>query len=251
MKAVTILSGGMDSTTLAFAISSQHGGDEEGAIDQHFLSFNYGQKHKKELLCAAQIAKLLQCKHDIIDLSSVAPLLKGSALTDSQEVTMPEGFYAEENMRLTVVPNRNAMMLSIAWAVAIGEKADYVYYGAHAGDHYIYPDCRQEFVEQLSEAFFLGTYGLQDTVEFGKPQAIIAPFINIDKTEILKRGLKMGVPYELTWTCYKGGEVACGVCGSCCERLHSFYLNGVEDPLPYADRTSWKKAVEEHTGSSL
>lgn len=242
-KAVTILSGGMDSATLAFAIASQHGGDDDSYIQQHLLSFYYGQKHKKELLSAKAIANFLKCQHDIIDISSVSPFLKGSSLTD--KVDMPEGFYAEENMRLTVVPNRNAMMLSIAWAVAVGEQADVVYYGAHAGDHYIYPDCRQEFVEHLTTAFLSGTYGEgqeYDAEGIARiPRAIIAPFINIDKTEILKRGLKMNVPYELTWTCYKGGEVACGVCGSCQERLEAFQLNGVEDPLPYVTRKLVKK----------
>jgi 7-cyano-7-deazaguanine synthase len=239
-KAVTILSGGMDSATLAFAISSIHGSDEEDQITQHFISFNYGQKHKKELLYAAQIARLLNSKHDIIDISSITPLLKGSSLTD--DVEMPEGFYAEENMRLTVVPNRNAMMLSMAWAVAIAEKADMVYYGAHHGDHYIYPDCRSEFVSAISDAFRVGTYGEKaDDPPSETPQMVIAPFINIDKAEILKRGLKMGVPYELTWTCYKGGDIACGVCGSCQERLEAFHLNDVEDPLPYVSRKLIKK----------
>lgn len=240
-KAVTILSGGMDSATLAFAIASQHGGDEEEYIQQHFISFDYGQKHKKELLSAKAIAGLLKCQHDIIDISAVSPFLKGSALTDEKNVEMPEGFYAEENMRLTVVPNRNAMMLSIAWAVAVGEQSQYVYYGAHRGDHFVYPDCRPEFVDSLSYAFRIGTYGIDRNIMEEKTKEIIAPFIEIDKTEILKRGLLMSVPYELTWTCYRGGDTACGTCGSCQERLESFYLNGIEDPLPYATRKLIKK----------
>jgi 7-cyano-7-deazaguanine synthase len=228
---VTILSGGMDSATLAYAIQSS---DYKEGVTQHFISFNYGQKHVRELICAAEIARLVGGQHDVIDLKSVAPLLKGSSLTDTDNVAMPEGFYAEENMRLTVVPNRNAMMLSIAWAAAIADQADFVYYGAHAGDHFIYEDCRIEFVEALSDAFRFGTHG-------ELPHAVVAPFINIDKAEILKRGLKMNVPYEKTWTCYKGGDIACGVCGSCQERLWAFNQNNAADPLSYDSRKLYKK----------
>jgi 7-cyano-7-deazaguanine synthase len=222
MKAITILSGGMDSATLAYQIASE-------GTEQHFLSFNYGQRHVKELECAAAVAKSLNCKHDIIDLRSITHLLTGSALTDTQAVPMPEGFYAEENMRLTVVPNRNAMMLSVAWAVGISEKVDFVSFGAHAGDHFIYEDCRQDFVDKLSAAFSSGTHG-------DLPVKIIAPFILLDKTGILKLGFDLKVPYEKTWTCYKGEEKACGVCGSCQERLEAFHLNGIEDPLQYETR---------------
>jgi 7-cyano-7-deazaguanine synthase len=238
LKTITILSGGMDSTTLAYYVSKAFSvtnfghGYQDHEIEQHFLSFNYGQKHKKELAYAAMTAKELGCRHDVIDISSVTPFLKGSSLTDS--VTMPKGFYAEENMRLTVVPNRNAMMLSIAWAVAVGEQADYVLYGAHAGDHFIYEDCRPEFVEALSKAFRLGTHGQY-------PYKIVGPFLEMDKTAILKKGIELKVPYENTWTCYNGGDLACGVCGSCQERLESFALNGVEDPLPYVTRKLIKK----------
>lgn len=229
MKVVTIISGGMDSATLAYVVQDLNPG-----VEQHFLSFNYGQKHVKELGCAAEIAKSLNSKHQVIDLSAVGPLLKGSALTDSSNVSMPEGFYAEENMRLTVVPNRNAIMLSIAWGVAVGEKAEYVYYGAHAGDHFIYEDCRPEFVDALSKAFRLGTHG-----EF--PTRINAPFLGIDKADILRRGFKLNVPYEKTWTCYKGGDIACGKCGSCQERLWAFEQVGREDPIQYESRKIYAK----------
>lgn len=236
-KAVTILSGGMDSTTLAYLVAKQI------KDEQHFISFNYGQRHVKELECAKAIAKELECPHDIIDLSSVGPHLKGSALTDSEKVDMPEGYYAEENMRLTVVPNRNAIMLSIAWGIAVGEQASVVYYGAHAGDHFIYEDCRIEFVEALTNAFKIGTHG-------HLPGSICAPFYDIDKTGILEAGMGLGVPYEKTWTCYKGQDLACGVCGSCCERLAAFAAIGKEDPLVYKDRVSWKGFVAEHTSST-
>jgi len=230
MKGITILSGGMDSATLAYF-------NADRGIDQAFISFDYGQKHVKELSSAGVIAAKLRCTHRVVDLKSVTPLLKGSALTDDKNVNMPEGFYAEENMRLTVVPNRNAMMLSIAWAAGIAEQADIVYYGAHAGDHYIYEDCRPEFVASLSHAFLLGTHGL-------KPSGIMAPFIEMDKAQILKVGLELKVPYESTWTCYKGRTVACGVCGSCQERLEAFAKAGIDDPLPYENRRLIPKRAE-------
>jgi len=234
-NAVTILSGGLDSTTLAFHVA------DEG-IKQHFLSFNYGQKHKKELRSAKKIAKLLGCKHDIINLSKVGPFLKGSALTDSTSVSMPEGYYAEENMRLTVVPNRNAIMLSVAWGVAIGEQAEAVYYGAHGGDHEIYEDCRPEFISALGQAFKLGTHG-------NFPFVLSAPFSTMTKADIIKLGIKLKVPFKKTWTCYQGGKLACGTCGSCTERLHSFHLAGIEDPIKYTDREYWKKAVLERVSA--
>lgn len=215
----------MDSATLAYTVANL-------GFEQHFLSFNYGQKHVRELTCASEICKFLVGTHDIIDLSNVGPRLKGSALTD--KVDMPKGYYAEENMRLTVVPNRNAIMLSIAWGIAVGEKADVVYYGAHAGDHFIYEDCRPEFVEALSKAFRLGTHG-------SYPARIEAPFLNIDKAQILQKGIAMKVPYEKTWTCYTGGTIACGKCGSCQERLWAFEQVGVEDPLPYESRKVYSK----------
>lgn len=223
MKAVTILSGGMDSATLAYGVN-------RSLNEQHLISFYYGQKHSKELERAAAIASFLKSPHHIINLSDVGPLLKGSALTDN--IPMPEGHYAEENMRLTVVPNRNAIMLSIAYGIAIGEVADYVYFGAHAGDHYIYPDCRPEFVDALNLALQSGN---QTNI------AILAPFIHLDKAQILAKGLEMKVPYEHTWTCYKGTEKACGVCGSCQERLWAFYQNNATDPLPYASRKLFAK----------
>jgi len=229
MHAITIISGGMDSATLAYHVNSFKN------CTQHFLSFNYGQKHGKELECAKKIAATLKGQHDVIDLTSITHLLKGSALTDS--VSMPEGYYAEETMRLTVVPNRNAIMLSIAWATGIAEKAAYVFYGAHAGDHFIYEDCRPEFVEKLSSAFSKGTHG-------PFPYDIRAPFLHHDKAQILREGIKLKVPYEDTWTCYQGGEVSCGKCGSCQERLWAFSENGIEDPLPYATRKLIKKGEQ-------
>lgn len=225
IKAVTIISGGMDSVTLAHDLKAQ-------GYDQHLISFNYGQRHKKELKYAHEAAVDLGCKHDIIMLDSVKRLFTGSSLTDSS-ISVPEGHYAADTMKATIVPNRNAIMLSIAWGVAISDGADVVAYGAHAGDHNVYPDCRQEFVVSLQAALQIGT---ETYIQFARP------YIGISKTDILKLGLALGVDYSKTWSCYQGGEVACGRCGTCTERLESFSQVGQEDPIPYLDREFWKTA---------
>jgi len=185
------------------------------------LSFNYGQKHKKELLCAAKTCKKLKLEHKIVDLSGIKDLLK-SALTTNQAI--PEGHYADPNMKLTVVPNRNMIMLSIATGYAISNGAKRVFFGAHGGDHAIYPDCRAEFIRQLTMATEICDY---------IPVTIEAPYINRNKTDIVKLGLLMGVPYQDTWTCYKGRKLACGKCGSCVERLEAFTKNNIKDPIKY------------------
>lgn len=221
MKAVAIVSGGLDSVTLAHLLQSQ-------GFDLHLLSFNYGQRHKKELEFAQKCAERLQVEHRIVDLSSVGDLLKGSALTDDLEV--PEGHYADETMRLTVVPNRNAIMLSIAygWAVSLG--ADVVGVGVHSGDHAIYPDCRPAFIDAFDMMENLATLG------FGSPNLHLeAPFVTMSKEHIVVLGTGLGVPYEETWSCYKGGDLHCGKCGTCYERREAFQLAEVPDPTVYED----------------
>jgi len=214
-KAVIILSGGMDSTTLLYDIKNK-------GRDVYALSFNYGQRHKKELKCAIATCKKLNVPHKIINLKvlgEVAP----SALT-RKEQKVPEGHYEAENMKQTVVPNRNMVMLSLATAYAIGIGATELYYGAHAGDHAIYPDCRKEFVESMADTIALCDW---------KKVKLIVPYLNIDKGDILKRGKKLGVDYSLTWTCYSGRKKACGKCGSCQERLEGFTKAKMVDPIPY------------------
>lgn len=219
-KAVSIISGGMDSVTLAYHLR------KEGYGEQIMLSFNYGQRHKKELGYAAKIANLMGVEHRVIDLSALTPHLKGSALTD--DIAVPEGHYAAPNMKLTVVPNRNAVMLSIAYAVAVAERADVVATGVHAGDHPIYPDCRDEFIRAFDVMERIATDG------YAKPTLrLYAPFVNIGKHDIVALGNELGVPYELTWSCYKGGELHCGKCGTCVERKEAFELAGVPDPTSY------------------
>jgi len=202
MKSIVILSGGMDSTTLLCDMVSK-------GYEIKALSFNYGQKHKKELEYAKKTCTELKIEHKIIDLTNITSLLSNSSLINP-DVKVPEGHYAAENMKSTVVPNRNMIMLAIAIGYAENEKYDNVAIANHAGDHTIYPDCRDEFIQALSLAGYLGT--------FNKIK-LYAPYTNITKTDIAEIGVKLGIDYDrLTWSCYKGGEEPCGKCGTCVER---------------------------------
>lgn len=214
-KVVVIYSGGMDSfTVLHKAVQAGH--------DVYALSFNYGQRHVKELQCAAQVCQELGIKHKIVDISAINQLLAGSSLTDN--IDIPEGHYAADNMKSTVVPNRNMILLSLAVGYAVSLGASQVYYGAHSGDHFIYPDCRPEFVQKMHDVCQIANY---------EPVAIVSPYLSQTKIDILADGLAMGLDYSKTWTCYNGREKACGKCGSCQERLEAFALNKAVDPLPY------------------
>ncbi len=217
MKTVLIYSGGLDSTTLLYALKAE-------GRDLKALSINYGQRHSRELEFAKNICAKLGVEHRTVDLSTLKPLLGGSSQTDSN-VEVPEGHYAAENMKLTVVPNRNMLMLSVAAAWAISEKADTIAYAAHSGDHAIYPDCRPEFVDALNGALALADW---------HKVSIERPFINITKGGIVKLGAKLGVPYADTWSCYKGKEEHCGACGTCVERREAFVEAGVADPTKYS-----------------
>jgi 7-cyano-7-deazaguanine synthase len=162
----------------------------------------------------------------VVDLSGVTRLLKGSALTD--EIPVPDGHYAASTMAITVVPNRNAMMLSIAYAVAVAEQAKVVAFGVHAGDHFIYPDCRPAFITAFDTMQRIAVEG------FGEPQLRLeAPFMHMSKDQIVQLGTSLQVPYSDTWSCYKGGEKHCGTCGTCVERKEAFELAGVPDPTKY------------------
>lgn len=218
-----ILSGGMDSTTLLYKAISE-------GYEVSVLSFNYGQRHLKELDVAKKTTELLGLSHKIIDLSSVNQVMAGSSLT--REIDVPEGHYADENMKLTVVPNRNMIMLSIAIAEAVSIEAEVVFFGAHSGDHDIYPDCRKEFVEAMSKVAEIANY---------HSVRVEAPFIDMDKGDILLLGKTLNVPYENTWTCYKGGEKSCGVCGSCAERILGFDKAQMVDPIEYVD--TWENVL--------
>jgi len=213
MKSVVVLSGGLDSTTILY-------GEKRIAEEVFAISFNYGQRHKKELDMAKATCEKLGVSHKIIDLSCIKELVSNSCLTSDIEV--PEGNYADENMKSTVVPNRNMIMASIAIAYAINIGADEVVLGVHSGDHAIYPDCRPEFIEALQKVAEVCDY---------KKIIVRAPFLYNDKGQIIEKGLEWVVDYSLTWTCYKGLDKPCGKCGSCRERAEAFENNGVIDPL--------------------
>ena len=220
MHTVAVVSGGMDSVTLAYKLAND--GD-----DLTLISFDYGQRHRKELAFAATCAERLGATHEIADLTSINRLLAGSSLT-SDEIEVPDGHYAEESMKITVVPNRNAIMISIAAGLAVSRNADRVAVGVHGGDHFIYPDCRPGFAEAMDKAISLGNEGFAPD-QFG----LITPFIDVSKTEIARIGDELGVPWTETWSCYKGGEIHCGTCGTCVERREAFHEAGVSDPTEY------------------
>jgi len=217
-RVVIIISGGIDSTTLFYRLIHEK-------KEIFALSYNYGQKHKKELECAKYNCQQFKIPHKIIDLTPLqnAQIFGESSLT-SEKLAVPEGNYTDVSMQSTVVPNRNMILLSMAIAYAISLNASTVYYGAHAGDHAIYPDCRPEFVQKMQEVAATCHY---------YPIHIEAPYLFITKTDILKEGITLNVDYSHTWTCYKGKEVACGKCGSCVERLEAFANNNIRDPLKY------------------
>lgn len=223
MKAVLIASGGMDSATLAYHYAEQ-------GYELLLAGFDYGQRHRRELQSLAALADSLPGAQARIISLPLRELLHGSALT-SDDVPVPDGHYAQETMKATVVPNRNAIMLSIATGIAVAENADLVATGVHAGDHFIYPDCRPDFFTPFAEAMKAGNDGFCPTGFH-----LEAPFISWTKADIAAHGFRLGVPYEITWSCYKGGEIHCGRCGTCVERIEAFLLAGVEDPTPYEDR---------------
>lgn len=216
-KVVVIYSGGMDSfTVLNRALAD---GKEVFA-----LTFDYGQKHVKEIDYAKQVCDRLDIPHKIIDITAINQLLSGSSLTD--DIDIPEGHYEEESMKSTVVPNRNMILLSLAVGYAVSVEASQVYYGAHSGDHAIYPDCRPEFVQKMNDVCQIANY---------EPVEIHSPYLHEDKGAILADGIRMNLDYSQTWTCYNGREKACGKCGACQERLEAFANNNATDPLVYED----------------
>ncbi|MFC3165219.1 7-cyano-7-deazaguanine synthase QueC [Ciceribacter thiooxidans] len=227
MKTIVVCSGGLDSVSLAHRIAAEH---ELLAL----ISFDYGQRHKKELDHAVDCAARLGVPHEIIDISGVGRHLSGSALTDAVDV--PDGHYAEDTMKVTVVPNRNAIMLAIAFGVAAARKADAVAVAVHGGDHFIYPDCRPGFIDAFQV--------MQDAALDGYAAVrLYAPYVNVSKADIVTDGARHGTPFERTWSCYKGGERHCGRCGTCVERREAFHLAGVSDPTDYQDPDFWVAAT--------
>lgn len=226
MKAMILFSGGLDSTTaLAMAVR------EYGAENCVALSIYYGQRHEKEIKCAKAIAKHYDVERYTLDVSKI---FKNSecALLKGRKEQIQNGSYdeqikiAEGEAVTTYVPYRNGLFLSVAASMALSLRCDEIYYGAHRDDAAgnAYPDCSEEFNTAISEAIYQGS---------GKKVKIIAPFIDKTKADIVSIGMKLDVPYELTWSCYKGGEKPCGKCGTCIDRIKAFEINGVKDPLKY------------------
>ncbi|MFU8866172.1 MAG: 7-cyano-7-deazaguanine synthase QueC [Rhodobacterales bacterium] len=227
MKTNVICSGGLDSVSLAHVIADQ------GALSR-LVSFDYGQRHRKELGYAAACALRLGVPHHLIDMRSIGASLTGSALTE--DIDVPDGHYAEETMRITVVPNRNAIMLSIAYGIAAANGDDAVATAVHGGDHFIYPDCRPSFTEAFDRMQRAALDGYAEV-------ALYTPFVHRTKADIVTEGAKVHTPFAETWSCYKGGALHCGRCGTCVERREAFDLAGVPDPTAYADPDFWRQAV--------
>ena len=209
-----ILSGGMDSVTMLYEYRDRI------ALA---LTFDYGSNHaRNEIACAKLHCKRLGIRQIVIPLDFMHQYFKSSLLEGADAI--PEGHYTSENMASTVVPFRNGIMLSIACGMAETNGLKYVMIANHGGDHTIYPDCRPEFIDSMSAAMTAGT----DT-----NVQIYAPYTNISKTDIARRGKILGIDYSETWSCYKGGEKHCGKCGTCVERREALRDAGIEDPTEY------------------
>ncbi len=217
MKLLSVLSGGMDSTT-ALAFAKDIGHEIFGAI-----SFAYGSKHnERERRAAINVAAFYDVKIECADLEFVARTFKSDLLVTGGDV--PEGHYADPSMKRTVVPFRNGIMLAIAAGYAESIGAEGILLGNHYGDHAIYPDCRKDFVEPMAEAIRAGTYA---------QIALVTPFTSWSKTDIARKGSELGVPFDMTYSCYNGRELHCGKCGTCVERKEAFLESGVTDVTVY------------------
>jgi 7-cyano-7-deazaguanine synthase len=224
MKTIVILSGGLDSTTLLYHIKN------EGRT-VHTLTFDYGQRHNRELKAAEEICRRTQTTQELVDLTSLRPLFGANALTDHR-VALPSGEYSNSTIGITTVPNRNMIMLSIAIGRAISLGFDAVAFGAHGGvNDVMYPDCSPDFVASIN-----ATAKTCDD----KAISILAPFVHWDKSMIVKRGHELAVPFALTWSCYEGNQVPCGQCGTCMDRKNAFDRAGLIDPLVAVDRLKEK-----------
>jgi len=215
-----VLSGGLDSTCALALVLVGH---DKAYV--RTVSFNYGQRHRKEVDAAKRVSDHVGVDHEV---RYIGGTLHGSALLSDVEV--PHGHYAASTMTQTVVQGRN--LLFAASAVALTDPGDTIYFGVHAGDHPVYPDCRPDFWHDLGEAV-AGAYEV----------LIETPFITKSKADLLGIGVGVGAPVGLTWSCYEGGEQHCGRCGTCVERAEAFYLAGIPDPTFYDDPDYWRQAV--------
>ncbi len=226
MKALVLVSGGLDSTTcLALAVK------EYGHENVVGLSIFYGQRHDKEIKAADAVCEYYKVEHITLDLSTMFQF-SDCALLQHSEVEIPEESYDKQLEKTdgkpvsTYVPFRNGLFLSSAAAIALSKGCSKIYYGAHADDAAgnAYPDCSSDFNNAMNTAIYEGS---------GKQLSIEAPFINKNKSGVVKLGMELGVPYELTWSCYEGHDKACGKCGTCIDRIAAFELNGIKDPIEY------------------
>ncbi len=216
---LVLLSGGLDSGVALLWAAHEH-------RVRLALSFNYGSNHaQRELECARLQATALGIPHRIIDLSSVSRYLSSALLNGADAV--PSASYEIENMKQTVVPFRNGIFLAIAAGIAESEECDGIVIAAHAGDHAIYPDCREEFMQAMQNAVTEGTYARLQ---------LLRPFIDKDKADIVRLGARLGINFAHTYSCYKGGNRHCGLCATCRERQQAFQQAGIEDPTVYESK---------------
>lgn len=223
MKALVLVSGGVDSTTCLGMAVSQYGKENVVA-----LSISYGQKHTKEVECAKAVTDYYGVEYLTLDLSTMFQFSDCSLLSHSDK-KIPHESYAKQLEETdgkpvsTYVPFRNGLFLSSAASIALSKDCSVIYYGAHSDDAAgnAYPDCSEVFNEAMNKAIYEGS---------GKQLHIEAPFVSLTKAQVVKKGLELKVPYELTWSCYEGGDTPCGVCGTCIDRAKAFAENGVEDP---------------------
>jgi len=217
MKVVVLVSGGMDSVTALYRAAKDH----EVVAG---LSFDYGSKHNhREIPFAKMHCEKLGIDHRTVSLDFMDQLFQSDLLKSGGEI--PEGHYEQDNMKQTVVPFRNGIMLSVAAGFAESIEANGLVIAAHSGDHAIYPDCREDFLKPMADAISAGTY-----VDL----EVMRPFVSMRKEDIATEGAKLGVDFSQTWSCYKGGEFHCGKCGTCVERIEAFDLAGLDDPTEYA-----------------
>jgi len=217
-KVAVLVSGGMDSVTALYDASEKY-----RVICG--MSFDYGAKHNaREIPFAEEHCRRLRIPHIIIPLDFINNFFASALLKSGGEI--PDGHYEETTMKQTVVPFRNGIMLAIAAGLAESEGAGGLVIAAHRGDHAIYPDCREDFMAAMGEAIRRGTY---------RQIEVIRPFIAMNKAEIAKRGQSLGIDLSCTWSCYRGGDIHCGRCGTCVERREAFIIAGLKDPTVYAE----------------
>lgn len=225
MKAMVLASGGLDSTTALALAVDKHGKDNVIA-----LTISYGQKHDKEIQSAIKVAEYYGVEHLFLDLTKIFQYSDCSLLKHSDEA-IPEKSYAEQIEETkgdtpvsTYVPFRNGLFLSSAASIAISKECNVIYYGAHSDDAagFAYPDCSQDFVDHMNKAIYEGS---------GHQLKLEAPFATFTKKDIVRMGIELKVPYELTWSCYEGNDKPCGKCGTCIDRQVAFEANGITDPV--------------------